>query len=125
MRLPRALNLNENPAQFGIFFSANRLTRLAKRGWQGAQASKSGSVASYMTPNHGKPWRLRNTASRDLGIGAVGRGFFHSLSGDCRKRIYGEVNAKVRLCPITRHHKVISVKEHTSLLVLFAHSALQ
>nr|VFK09277.1 MAG: hypothetical protein BECKFM1743B_GA0114221_1010013 [Candidatus Kentron sp. FM] len=25
MRLPRALNLNENPAQFGIFFSANRL----------------------------------------------------------------------------------------------------
>nr|VFK16023.1 MAG: hypothetical protein BECKFM1743B_GA0114221_103993 [Candidatus Kentron sp. FM] len=26
MRLPRALNLNENPAQFGIFFSANRLT---------------------------------------------------------------------------------------------------
>nr|VFK18163.1 MAG: hypothetical protein BECKFM1743B_GA0114221_105291 [Candidatus Kentron sp. FM] len=26
MRLPRALNLNENPAQFGIFFSANRLS---------------------------------------------------------------------------------------------------
>ncbi|VFM95266.1 MAG: hypothetical protein BECKG1743D_GA0114223_100406 [Candidatus Kentron sp. G] len=25
MRLPRALNPNENPAQFGIFFSANRL----------------------------------------------------------------------------------------------------
>nr|VFK18682.1 MAG: hypothetical protein BECKFM1743B_GA0114221_105661 [Candidatus Kentron sp. FM] len=28
MRLPRALNLNENPAQFGIFFSANRLTSI-------------------------------------------------------------------------------------------------
>nr|VFK06197.1 MAG: hypothetical protein BECKFM1743B_GA0114221_1001211 [Candidatus Kentron sp. FM] len=28
MRLPRALNLNENPAQFGIFFSANRLKPL-------------------------------------------------------------------------------------------------
>ncbi|VFN07035.1 MAG: hypothetical protein BECKG1743D_GA0114223_109663, partial [Candidatus Kentron sp. G] len=27
MRLPRALNPNENPAQFGIFFSANRLRR--------------------------------------------------------------------------------------------------
>ncbi|VFN02005.1 MAG: hypothetical protein BECKG1743F_GA0114225_106422, partial [Candidatus Kentron sp. G] len=28
-RLPRALNPDENPAQFGIFFSANRLkTRL-------------------------------------------------------------------------------------------------
>ncbi|VFM97659.1 MAG: hypothetical protein BECKG1743E_GA0114224_101441, partial [Candidatus Kentron sp. G] len=26
MRLPRALNPNENPAQFGIFFSANRVT---------------------------------------------------------------------------------------------------
>ncbi|VFN03442.1 MAG: hypothetical protein BECKG1743D_GA0114223_107691, partial [Candidatus Kentron sp. G] len=25
MRLPRALNPNENPAQFGIFFSADRL----------------------------------------------------------------------------------------------------
>ncbi|VFM96208.1 MAG: hypothetical protein BECKG1743F_GA0114225_101357 [Candidatus Kentron sp. G] len=25
MRLPRALNPDENPAQFGIFFSANRL----------------------------------------------------------------------------------------------------
>nr|VFJ66708.1 MAG: hypothetical protein BECKFM1743A_GA0114220_104233 [Candidatus Kentron sp. FM]VFK07693.1 MAG: hypothetical protein BECKFM1743B_GA0114221_1004813 [Candidatus Kentron sp. FM] len=25
MRLPRALNLNGNPAQFGIFLSANRL----------------------------------------------------------------------------------------------------
>ncbi|VFN03116.1 MAG: hypothetical protein BECKG1743E_GA0114224_105821, partial [Candidatus Kentron sp. G] len=25
MRLPRALNPNENPAQFGIFFSANHL----------------------------------------------------------------------------------------------------
>nr|VFJ73803.1 MAG: hypothetical protein BECKFM1743A_GA0114220_107411 [Candidatus Kentron sp. FM]VFJ77641.1 MAG: hypothetical protein BECKFM1743C_GA0114222_110141 [Candidatus Kentron sp. FM]VFK14869.1 MAG: hypothetical protein BECKFM1743B_GA0114221_103435 [Candidatus Kentron sp. FM] len=24
LRLPRALNPNENPAQFGIFFSANR-----------------------------------------------------------------------------------------------------
>ena len=29
MRLPRALNLNENPAQFGIFFSANRLSGYA------------------------------------------------------------------------------------------------
>ena len=28
MRLPRALNPNENPAQFGIFFSANRLSTL-------------------------------------------------------------------------------------------------
>ncbi|VFN03873.1 MAG: hypothetical protein BECKG1743D_GA0114223_105232 [Candidatus Kentron sp. G] len=28
MRLPRALNPNENPAQFGIFFSANRLSRV-------------------------------------------------------------------------------------------------
>nr|VFJ71797.1 MAG: hypothetical protein BECKFM1743A_GA0114220_106052 [Candidatus Kentron sp. FM] len=28
MRLPRALNPNENPAQFGIFFSANRLILL-------------------------------------------------------------------------------------------------
>ncbi|VFN02955.1 MAG: hypothetical protein BECKG1743D_GA0114223_104145 [Candidatus Kentron sp. G] len=28
MRLPRALNPNENPAQFGIFFSANRLKRI-------------------------------------------------------------------------------------------------
>ncbi|VFM96873.1 MAG: hypothetical protein BECKG1743E_GA0114224_100959, partial [Candidatus Kentron sp. G] len=28
MRLPRALNPNENPAQFGIFFSANRLKKL-------------------------------------------------------------------------------------------------
>nr|VFJ57455.1 MAG: hypothetical protein BECKFM1743A_GA0114220_101911 [Candidatus Kentron sp. FM] len=28
MRLPRALNPNENPAQFGIFFSANRLSRI-------------------------------------------------------------------------------------------------
>ncbi|VFM97597.1 MAG: Methyltransferase domain-containing protein [Candidatus Kentron sp. G] len=27
MRLPCALNPNENPAQFGIFFSANRLRR--------------------------------------------------------------------------------------------------
>ena len=31
------------------------VTRLAERGWQGAQGPKSGSVASYMTPNHGKP----------------------------------------------------------------------
>ena len=37
---------------------------------------KSGSVASYMT----RFWAFRNAASRDLGIGAVGRGFFHSLS---------------------------------------------
>ncbi|VFM97861.1 MAG: hypothetical protein BECKG1743D_GA0114223_100343 [Candidatus Kentron sp. G] len=28
MRLPRALNPDENPTQFGIFFSANRLTHL-------------------------------------------------------------------------------------------------
>ena len=30
MRLPRALNPNENPAQFGIFFSANRLNMAPK-----------------------------------------------------------------------------------------------
>ena len=29
MRLPRALNPNENPAQFGIFFSADRLSSLS------------------------------------------------------------------------------------------------
>ena len=33
MRLPRALNLDENPAQFGIFFSANRLMSNANRVW--------------------------------------------------------------------------------------------
>ncbi|VFN03649.1 MAG: hypothetical protein BECKG1743F_GA0114225_108291 [Candidatus Kentron sp. G] len=31
MRLPRALNPNENPAQFGIFFSANRLKNRSLR----------------------------------------------------------------------------------------------
>ncbi|VFN01638.1 MAG: hypothetical protein BECKG1743D_GA0114223_103421 [Candidatus Kentron sp. G] len=30
MRLPRALNPDENPAQFGIFFSANRLKGLSE-----------------------------------------------------------------------------------------------
>ncbi|VFM96321.1 MAG: hypothetical protein BECKG1743D_GA0114223_101383 [Candidatus Kentron sp. G] len=29
MRLPRALNPNENPAQFGIFFSADRLKNIS------------------------------------------------------------------------------------------------
>ena len=33
MRLPRALNLNENPAQFGIFSSANRLIIGTLAGW--------------------------------------------------------------------------------------------
>nr|VFK07363.1 MAG: hypothetical protein BECKFM1743B_GA0114221_100393 [Candidatus Kentron sp. FM] len=33
-----------------------------------------------MTPNHDEPWCFCNAASRDLGTGAVGRGFFHSLS---------------------------------------------
>nr|VFJ63111.1 MAG: hypothetical protein BECKFM1743A_GA0114220_103243 [Candidatus Kentron sp. FM] len=57
--------------------------RLAKRDWQGARVSKLGpKSASYMTPNHGKPWCFCNAASRDLGATAAGRGFFHSLS-DC------------------------------------------
>ncbi|VFN01031.1 MAG: hypothetical protein BECKG1743D_GA0114223_102445 [Candidatus Kentron sp. G] len=30
MRLPRALNPDENPAQFGIFFSANRLMTISR-----------------------------------------------------------------------------------------------
>ncbi|VFN03641.1 MAG: hypothetical protein BECKG1743F_GA0114225_108282, partial [Candidatus Kentron sp. G] len=50
-----------------------------------------GSVASYMTPNHGKPWRLRNAASRDLGIGAVERGFFHSLSGKVQDTLIPDI----------------------------------
>ena len=64
--------------------SPDRSEVVPKRDWQGASVSKlgpkSGSVASYMTPNHDKPWCFCNAASRDLGIGAVGRGFFHSLS---------------------------------------------
>ncbi|VFN00579.1 MAG: hypothetical protein BECKG1743D_GA0114223_102085 [Candidatus Kentron sp. G] len=37
--------------------------------------SFSGSVASYMT----RFWCFHNAESCDLGIGAVGRGFFHGL----------------------------------------------
>ena len=52
-----------------------------------------------MTPNHGKPWRLRNAASRDLGTAAVGGVFFHSLSAQpSRNRIIPSV--EMCRCPL-------------------------
>nr|VFK15051.1 MAG: hypothetical protein BECKFM1743B_GA0114221_103511 [Candidatus Kentron sp. FM] len=68
--------------------SPGRSEAVLKRDWQGAKVPKSGSVASYMTPNHDEPWCFCNAASRDLGAAAVGRGFFHSLSGDFCQRTY-------------------------------------
>ncbi|VFM99980.1 MAG: hypothetical protein BECKG1743E_GA0114224_102961, partial [Candidatus Kentron sp. G] len=45
------------------------VTKLAKRNRHGARVSKSGSAASYMTPNHGEPWCFCNTTSRDSETG--------------------------------------------------------
>ncbi|VFN03632.1 MAG: hypothetical protein BECKG1743D_GA0114223_104963 [Candidatus Kentron sp. G] len=50
MRLPRALNPDENPAQFGIFFSANRLIRPEAL----FDCSWSGLSLRHRPPAHGK-----------------------------------------------------------------------
>ncbi|VFM99141.1 MAG: hypothetical protein BECKG1743D_GA0114223_101048 [Candidatus Kentron sp. G] len=67
MRLPRALNPNENPAQFGIFFSANRLNRKAgKAGIHRRIAGILPPTAWGIHPDRGRLLKKRRVVHRFL-----------------------------------------------------------